>query len=234
MFKKIGKITIKILKYFVIIFFSSSLFFTILYRFVNPPITPLMVIRFCEQSFSKDREVRFKRHYVSINEISSYVPNAAIASEDNRFMQHSGFDYEEIKKAREEAQKGGRKRGASTISQQCAKNVFLYPKHSWIRKGLEVYFTFLIETFWSKERIMEVYLNVIEYGDGIYGVEAASQYYFNKSAQKLSKYESALIVACFPNPFRWNPATPTQYITKRASQISYLMDCIGNVNFNDK
>ena len=228
MLKTITKFTLKVIKYSVVIFIISSLFFTILYRFINPPVTPLMIIRFCEQLFDKDRKVCFKRNYVSFDTMSKHLPNAAIASEDNLFMKHSGFDFAEIKKAREEAKKGGRKRGASTISQQCAKNVFLYPKHSWIRKGLEVYFTFLIETFWNKERIMEVYLNVIEYGDGIYGAEAAAQYYFHKPAKNMSKHEAALMVACFPNPLRWNPANPTQYINKRASQISYLMDCIGN------
>jgi monofunctional biosynthetic peptidoglycan transglycosylase len=221
----------KLLKWFLIIFFGSSVFFTILYRFVNPPITPLLVIRFTEQVFSKDREVRFKRDYVSIDAISPNLVQAAIASEDNRFMQHWGFDLTEIQKAREEAEKGKRNRGASTISQQCAKNVFLYPKHSWLRKGLEVYFTGLIEIFWSKKRIMEVYLNVIEYGDGIYGAEAAAQYYFHKPAAKLTKREASLIIACLPNPLKRNPAKPTKYINKRAAQIRRLMDLNGKTEF---
>jgi len=225
------QIFFKFLKILLILFFGSSIFFTILYRFVNPPITPLMVIRFVEQTFDKDRDVRFKRDYVSIDEISPYLVQAAIASEDNLFLQHRGFDFNEIEKARAEAKQGKRKRGASTISQQCAKNVFLYPKHSWIRKGLEVYFTFLIETCWSKKRIMEAYLNVIEYGDGIYGAEAAAQYYFHKPASKLTKNEASLIIACLPNPLKRNPAKPTKYINKRAAQIRRLMDLNGAVKF---
>ncbi|MDR0874389.1 MAG: monofunctional biosynthetic peptidoglycan transglycosylase [Prevotellaceae bacterium] len=221
----------KFFKWFLIIFFGSSVFFTVLYRFVNPPITPLMVIRFTEQVFSKDRDIRFKRDYVSIDEISPNLVRAAISSEDNRFLQHWGFDLNEIQKARKEAEKGKRNRGASTISQQCAKNVFLYPKHSWLRKGLEVYFTGLIEVFWSKKRIMEVYLNVIEYGDGIYGAEAAAQYYFHKSAAKLTKREASLIIACLPNPLKRNPAKPTKYINKRAAQIRRLMDLNGKTEF---
>ena len=231
MAKKGKNIFWKIIRYSLIIFFGSSLFFTLLYKFVNPPVTPLMVKRYVEQISDNERDVRFKRDYVSIEEISPYLIRAAVASEDNLFLQHRGFDFEQIKKAREEAKKSKRKRGASTISQQCAKNVFLYPSRSWVRKGLEVYFTFLIETFWSKERIMEVYLNVIEYGDGIYGAEAASQYYFNKPAKKLSKREAALMVASFPNPLKRNPAKPTAYLNKRAAQIQRLMDLIGEVRF---
>jgi len=219
----------KFLKIFLLIFFGSSIFFTILYRFVNPPVTPLMTIRFVEQTFGKDRKICFKRDYVSIDEISPYLVQAAIASEDNLFLKHWGFDTKEIKKAREETKKSKRNRGASTISQQTAKNVFLYPKHSWIRKGLETYFTCLIEVFWSKKRIMEAYLNVIEYGDGIYGAEAAAQHYFGKPASKLTKYEASVMIACLPAPLTRNPAKPTKYINKRAAQIRRLMDLNGKV-----
>lgn len=230
----IKKKFIRFIKFGLILFFGSSLFFTLLYRFVNPPITPLMVIRFTEQVFDNDRPIRFKRSYVPMEKISPKLVTAAIASEDNLFLEHWGFDTQQIKKAQEDAERGKKVRGASTISQQCAKNVFLFPQHSWIRKGLEVYFTCLIETFWSKERIMEMYLNVIEYGDGIYGAEAASQFYFHKSAKRLSLREASLMVACFPNPLKRNPAKPTEYLNDRAAHIRDVMSSIGMVNFNKK
>lgn len=151
---------------------------------------------------------------------------AVIASEDNRFAEHNGFDFKEIEKAIKENETRKRKRGASTISQQTAKNVFLWPQSSWLRKGFEVYFTFLIEIFWSKERIMEVYLNSIEMGNGIYGAQAAAKYKFHTTAPKLSKEQSALIAATLPNPIRFDSAHPTPYILKRQKQIMRLMNLI--------
>jgi monofunctional biosynthetic peptidoglycan transglycosylase len=169
----------------------------------------------------------------NIEDISPHMVAAAIASEDNNFLGHGGFDFVAIEDAISEYKQGKRKRqrGASTISQQTAKNVFLWQGRSWVRKGLEVYFTFLIENLWSKERIMEVYLNVIEMGDGIYGVEAAAQAYFHTSAKNLSKWQSALITACYPNPRKRNPAKPSAYIVNRANQIVLLMPKIGNTEF---
>lgn len=159
---------------------------------------------------------------------------AVVASEDNRFRDHHGFDMQAIKKAADYNKKHRRKRGASTISQQVAKNVFLWPARTWIRKGFEVYFTFLIETIWSKKRIMVVYLNVIETGNGIYGVEAASRKYFNKPALKLTRGESALIAACLPNPRKRNPARPTPYLLRRQAKIMDLMRKIGPLEFGKK
>ena len=156
---------------------------------------------------------------------------AVVASEDNLFMQHNGFSFKDIVKAIEHNKKGKRVRGGSTISQQTAKNVFLWPKRSWFRKGLEAYFTVLIEFFWSKERIMEVYLNVIETGDGIYGVQAAAQNYFDKDAKNLSKSQSALIAVCLPNPLKFNPGKPSSYISRRKNQIVSLMGKIEPVKF---
>jgi monofunctional biosynthetic peptidoglycan transglycosylase len=169
----------------------------------------------------------------NIEDISPHMISAAIASEDNNFFGHSGFDFVAIEDAINEYRQGKRRwqRGASTISQQTAKNVFLWQGRSWLRKGLEVYFTFLIENFWSKERIMEVYLNVIEMGYGIYGAEAAAQTYFHTSAKKLDKWQSALITACYPNPRERNPAKPSTYIAKRANQIILLIPKIGNTEF---
>ena len=152
---------------------------------------------------------------------------AVIASEDNRFASHHGFDFVEIKKAVREAENGGRHRGASTISQQTAKNVFLWPSSSWVRKGFEAYFTVLIEFLWSKERIMEVYLNVAEMGKGIFGVEAAAEHHFGTSAAKLTRRQSCLIAACLPNPQKRNAGKPSSYISRRASDIAALESKIG-------
>lgn len=151
---------------------------------------------------------------------------AVIASEDNRFAMHNGFDFIEIKKAMKENEQGRRRRGASTISQQTAKNVFLWPQSSWIRKGFETYFTFLIELFWSKERIMTVYLNSIEMGKGIYGAEAAAKYKFGTTALRLNREQCALIAATLPNPLRFDSARPSPYIIKRKNQILRLMNLV--------
>lgn len=181
-----------------------------------------MVIRSTGQLFH-DEKVTLKHTWVPLKDISKNLPIAVIASEDNRFASHNGFDFVEIQKAIKENEKRKRKRGASTISQQTAKNVFLWPQSSWVRKGLEVYFTFLIELFWSKERIMEVYLNSIEMGKGIYGAEAVAKNHFNTTAKKLSAGQCALIAASLPNPIRFNSGKPSGYLLKRQSQILYLM-----------
>ncbi len=153
------------------------------------------------------------------------MPLAVMAAEDQNFEEHFGFDFKAIKKAGEYNQhhKGKRLKGASTISQQTAKNVFLFPARSWVRKGFEVYFTFLIEVFWSKKRIMEVYLNVIETGEGIYGAEAAAKDYFKKPASRLSIREASLIAAVLPNPRFWNPSKPTPYIQRKSQRIMHFM-----------
>ena len=218
----------KILRYtrnLLIFFFASTLLAVIVYRFMPVYVTPLMVIRSVQQIFSGDKPT-WKHTWVSFDKISPNLPMAVIASEDNRFAEHNGFDFVEIKKAMKENETRKRKRGASTISQQTAKNVFLWPQSSWVRKGLEVYFTFLIELFWPKERIMEVYLNSIEMGKGIYGAQAAAKYKFNTTAAKLSKGQCALIAATLPNPIRFNSAKPSSYILKRQNQILRLMNLV--------
>jgi monofunctional biosynthetic peptidoglycan transglycosylase len=213
----------------IIFFFVSTILTVLIYKFVPVYITPLMVVRSVEQLFGDDK-LSMKKEWVSIEKISPNMVNAVVASEDNLFMSHSGFDFNAIDKAMKRNKRGGRIYGASTISQQTSKNVFLWNKRSWLRKGLEVYFTFLIELCWSKERIMEVYLNVIETGNGIYGVERASQIYFNTQASKLTKAQAALIAVALPNPLRFNPAKPSPYLLKRQGQILRLMGLIGNVN----
>jgi len=230
--KKFRKSFFRFLKYFLIFFFGSSIFFVLLYRFVNPPVTPLMLIRTVQQTFNGEH-LRLKKNWKPLDEISSSLQLAVVASEDNRFLEHSGFDMESIKKARKYNEKmdGKKTRGASTISQQTAKNVFLWPDRTWVRKGLEVYFTFLIETVWGKKRIMEVYLNVIETGNGIYGAEAASQVYFNKPAASLTRSQAALIAAILPNPRRWDPSRPSGYLTGRQQWILWNMANIGKVEY---
>ena len=218
----------KLLRYtrnLLIFFFASTLLAVIIYRFMPVYVTPLMVIRSVQQVFSGDKPT-WKHTWVSFDKISPNLPMAVIASEDNRFAEHNGFDFVEIKKAMKENETRKRKRGASTISQQTAKNVFLWPQSSWVRKGLEVYFTFLIELFWSKERIMEVYLNSIEMGNGIYGAEAVAREHFHKNASKLTPEECALIAASLPNPRKFNSSRPGNYMLKRQKKILYLMKCV--------
>jgi monofunctional biosynthetic peptidoglycan transglycosylase len=215
-----------------IVFLGTSILSVMIYRFMNPPVTPLMVIRMIEQS-SDNQPLKLRKNWVSLDKISPSMPLAVIASEDNLFKEHHGFDMDAIEKAREyNLKKEGKKlRGASTISQQTAKNVFLWPQRSWVRKGLEVYFTVMIELIWGKQRIMEVYLNVIETGKGIYGVEAASRAYFKKSASSLTRGEAALIAAILPNPLKWNPVMPTAYLSGRQQWILWNMGNMGPVNF---
>jgi len=210
-----------IIKWFLIL----SVLSVIAFRFIPIPVTPLMLIRCEEQLLDKNKKVKLKKDWTSLDEMSTAMPLAVIAAEDQNFEEHFGFDFKAIKKAGEynSRHKGKRMKGASTISQQTAKNVFLVPSRSWIRKGFEVYFTFLIEVFWSKKRIMEVYLNVIETGEGIYGAEAAAQEFFHKPAKKLSLREASLIAAVLPNPRKWSPARPTSYIQKKSGRIMYYM-----------
>lgn len=216
----------KLLRVLLLLFFGSSIGAVILFRFVPVPVTPLMIIRAVNPQGTdtqKERERHWQHQWVSYDEISPWMPRAVVASEDGRFYEHHGFDFKEIQNAIDEGKAGKRQRGASTISQQTAKNVFLWPGHSWVRKGLEAYFTVLIELFWSKERIMEVYLNSIEMGAGIYGVEAASQHYFGCTAKKLSKPRAALIALCLPSPLKRDPAHPSSYMRRRQRTIMRYM-----------
>jgi monofunctional biosynthetic peptidoglycan transglycosylase len=214
------------------LYFGSSIFFVILFRFVNPPVTPLMVIRLAQQA-SSGQPLKLEKKWVPLSAISPNLQLAVVAAEDNKFTSHFGFDFEAIDKARSfnERKQGRRVHGASTISQQTAKNVFLWPQRSWLRKGLEAYFTILIETIWGKRRIMEVYLNVIETGDGIYGAEKASLTYFQKPAARLTRGEAASLAAILPDPLRWNPAHPTPYLVNRREWILWNMGNIGSVNY---
>lgn len=216
--KMIIKKVISVIKKLILAFFFISVFSVIVYRFVPVPFTPLMIIKYFEQKESGMQPV-IHHDWVSKKKISNNLKKAVIASEDQRFYDHWGFDLEQIKKATKENTRRKRPRGASTISQQTAKNVFLWPKSSWLRKGLEVYFTGLIEVFWSKDRILEVYLNSIEMGRGIYGAEAVAKYHFNTNAGKLTRNQSALIAATLPNPVRFSSKFPSGYVYRRQGQI---------------
>lgn len=198
----------------------------------NPPITPLMVKRLVEQVKDPDRAVRFERDYVSIDHISQNLVNAVVVSEDGLFMYHNGFDVKQLKMSYIEGKKGRRHRGGSTISMQTAKNCFLPHKHSMVRKAVEAYYTSMIELVWSKKRIMECYLNVIEFGDGIYGCEAAAQHYFGHSAEHLTKREAALLAVCLPTPLRSNPGRPSGYLSRQAGVIQGRMSKYGRINLD--
>ncbi|MCS4435725.1 monofunctional biosynthetic peptidoglycan transglycosylase [Aquiflexum gelatinilyticum] len=225
--KKIFRFIFKIALWFFII----SIGLTLIYRFIPVPVTPLMVIRLWEQAWDEKKDVRLYKDWVSIDNISKHMPQAVYAAEDQKFLEHNGFDWKAMEEAWEKNKKGKRIKGASTISQQTAKNVFLWPSRNLVRKGLEAYFTFLIELIWSKERIMEVYLNVIEMGPGIYGIEAASQTFYNRPASKLTRQQAAMIAAVLPNPIRWSPAKPTGYIRGRQSWILRQMNNLAPIGF---
>lgn len=219
---KIGKRIWKWVRNIFLLLFMFSILQVIILKFIPVFYTPLMFIRMYEQK-KADKEIKLEHKWVSIDKIAQPLMQAVVASEDNRFLTHKGFDFEQIEKAREEAEAGKRVRGASTISQQTAKNVFLWPGKSYFRKGLEAYYTVLIELIWGKKRIMEVYLNSIEMGDGIYGAEAVAKAHFGKFAYELSRNEAALIVATLPNPIRFNSVKPSPYMLRRQSQILSLM-----------
>jgi monofunctional biosynthetic peptidoglycan transglycosylase len=226
MLKKIYRFFRKLMLYF----FIGSVALTIIYRFVPPPFTYLMIQRLVEQKIDGE-DLKLRKDWVSIDEMSPYLVRAVIASEDQHFNEHWGFDIAALQKAYQHNQKSKKVKGGSTISQQVAKNVFLWPGRSYFRKGLEAYFTILIEITWSKKRIMEIYLNEIEMGNGIYGAEATAKKYFRKPAKDLSKRESALIAAVLPNPIRWTPANPNAYIQRRQYRILRAMRYIGKPEY---
>jgi monofunctional biosynthetic peptidoglycan transglycosylase len=217
---KNGNIFLVFTKKILLYFIGFSIAWVLLYRFVNPPITWLII---SETWFSDKPEGLPKRKWIPYEDLSDNLKRAAIAGEDAHFMDHHGFDTKAIQAAYKRNQTGKPKRGGSTISQQTAKNVFLWPHRSWLRKGFETWFTMLIEIFWGKERILEVYLNIIETGDGLFGMESASQFYFNKSAQSLTKRQAALLIAVLPNPIRWKPNAPTPFINRKAATIIRYM-----------
>ncbi len=218
------KVLKRILYWVLALFFGTTILAVVVLRFIPVWITPLMVIRCCQQ-VSEGKDLRMVHHWVPLDKISPSLPVAVIASEDANFLRHHGFDYKAIEHAAERNRKHPEKRklGASTISQQTAKNVFLWPGRSWVRKGFEVYFTTLIELLWSKQRIMEVYLNSIEMGDGIYGADAVAMEHFHTDALNLTRSQCALIAVTLPNPRRFSSKNPSAYMLKRQARIEREM-----------
>jgi monofunctional biosynthetic peptidoglycan transglycosylase len=201
-------------------FVLASIALVIVYRVIDPPLTPLMVIRPLEGIATVDL-IGVNKKWVNIEEVSPALLRSLIAAEDGRFFTHNGVDWKAVDQAQKRNERSGGKKlyGASTITMQCARNVFLWQGRNYVRKALEMYFTYLIEFIWGKKRILEVYINVIEWGDGVYGVEAASEKYFGIPASQLNARQAALLASVLPNPRAWSPATPTAYINRRASMI---------------
>lgn len=209
MWKKIKKI--------IFIIIALNVLFIIWGRFFNPPITVTQLGGLFQYG-------KLNRDYISYDEMGTNVKKAVLASEDQKFFDHNGFDYKAIEKAMKHNEKGKKLRGGSTISQQTAKNVFLWQGRSWIRKGLETVYTFIIEKVWSKDIILERYLNSIEMGQGVFGVEAASEYYFGKSAKNLTKSEAAWIAVILPNPKKYDPNNPSAYLRKKHNWVMRQMN----------
>lgn len=200
----------------------------VLFRFVPIPCSALMVERRIASWFTT-RPYTSRHRWVPLERISPFMGLAVIAAEDQNFPSHCGFDWKAIEKALEHNERSHRKRGASTLTQQTAKNLFLWSNRSWIRKGFEAWFTLLLEMGWPKRRILEVYLNIVEFGEGIYGVEAASQHFFRKPAQRLSPSEAALLAAVLPNPHRYDAAAPSPYVHARKAWILAQMRQLGGL-----
>jgi monofunctional biosynthetic peptidoglycan transglycosylase len=211
-------------------FFGSSLFFVVLFKFVPVPFTPLMIIRVIENNLA-GKEIYFSHDWEPIENISVNLQKAVIASEDGMFLSHNGFDFRAMQKAYKNNERGRRIKGGSTISQQTAKNVFLWQGRSYLRKGLEAYFTVLIELIWGKERIMEVYLNSIEMGNGVYGAQAATQHWYRKDAKSLTKMQAAGIAAILPNPRKYSATSSSSYINRRKDKIVRIMRHIGKIEY---
>ncbi|MGE3608980.1 MAG: monofunctional biosynthetic peptidoglycan transglycosylase [Bacteriovoracaceae bacterium] len=224
------KKTRNVLLWTIAAFFGSSILTVFIYKWMPVYVTPLVVLRTIEYGLD-GKWVPINKDWVSIDEISPHLQKAVIASEDPKFLSHNGFDFEAIAKALDANKRRKVKMGASTITQQTAKNVFLYPSRTYLRKGLEAYFSVLIENIWGKKRILEVYLNVIELGPGIYGAEAASQYFWKKPASKLALGEAQLFAAILPNPRKWNPKRPTNFVLRRRNFIRRNLVLLGHSYF---
>jgi monofunctional biosynthetic peptidoglycan transglycosylase len=211
-------------------FFGISLFFVVLFKFVPVPFTPLMVIRYFENK-AAGKEIYFSHNWEPIEKISMNLQKAVIASEDGTFLSHNGFDFIAMQKAYKSNERGRKIKGGSTISQQTAKNVFLWQGRSYVRKGLEAYFTVLIELVWGKKRIMEVYLNSIEMGDGVYGAYAATEHWYRKDASSLTMTQAAGIAAILPNPRKYKATSSSSYINNRKTKIVRIMRHIGKIEY---
>jgi len=201
------------------------------FRWIPPPTSAFMLKRHFEGLFHGKSAVAVRYRWVDMDKISPYVPLAMVASEDQKFPYHWGFDFEAITDAVENNLKGGRLRGASTITQQVAKNLFLWSGRSFVRKGLEAYFTVMLELLWSKNRILEVYLNIAEFGDGIYGVRSAAETLYRKRPSGLTRSESAILAAVLPNPRKLKVLDPSAFVTERAGWIERQMEQLGGIGY---
>lgn len=222
---------LRLVVYISIFLLTFSLSQVLLLRFIPVMVTPLKVIRYVENFPEKGMAVDSK--WVPISSISTDMQQAVIATEDNNFLIHNGFDWDAIDKARESNRQGKRLRGASTISQQTAKNVFCTHDRTWLRKGIEAYYTVLIEMFWPKQRIMEVYLNVIETGKNMYGVEAPARKVYDKTADELNRYEASMIATVLPNPIKMKLVAPSNYMVRRAAQVRTLMNLLPPLDYEN-
>lgn len=211
--------------------FLISVAWVLVYRWVAPPATLHMLKRRAEAGAAGKDDPSIKYKFVSLEEMSPQLPLAVVASEDQKFLEHNGFDFDAISDAFKRNQKGGRVRGGSTISQQVAKNVFLWHGRSYLRKAVEAYFTVLIEVLWGKQRILEVYLNIAEMGDGVFGVEAASQAYFKKPASEVGRWEASLLAAVLPNPVKYSARKPSGYVLSRRVWIARAMGRLGGTTY---
>ncbi len=210
-----------------LVFVTASVLQVAVLRFIDPPLTAFMISRYIEAWSEGDRSFALAYDWRDADRISQQLPLALVAAEDQNFPTHSGFDFKAIEKARAHNAKGRKVRGASTISQQLAKNLFLWRGRSWVRKGLEVWYTVLIEAMWPKQRIIEVYANVIEYGDGVYGAQAAARRFFGKDASRLTAAEAARLAAVLPNPRKYSVAKPGPYVQRRSRSIERQMRALG-------
>ena len=225
--RKLTRFLLKVILWF----FGLSLFFVIFFKFVPVPFTPLMVIRAIENKVA-GKEAFFSHDWEPLENISMNLQKAVIASEDGTFLKHNGFDFVAMQKAYKSNERGRRIKGGSTISQQTAKNVFLWQGRSYLRKGLEAYFTVLIEIIWGKERIMEVYLNSIEMGNGVYGAQAAAQHWYRKDASSLTPMQAAGIAAILPNPRKYSATSSSSYINRRKAKIVRVMRTVGKIDYS--
>jgi monofunctional biosynthetic peptidoglycan transglycosylase len=223
---KLTRFLFKILLWFI----GLSIFFVVVCKFLPVPFTPLMVIRAIENK-AAGKENYFSHDWEPLENISVNLQKAVIASEDGTFLKHNGFDFTAMQKAYKSNERGRRIKGGSTISQQTAKNVFLWQGRSYLRKGLEAYFTVLIETIWGKKRIMEVYLNSIEMGDGVYGAQAAAEHWYRKEAANLTPQQAAGIAAILPNPRKYKATSSSSYINNRKAKIVRIMRHVGKLEY---
>jgi len=215
----------------VLTLFLMSIAWVLLYKWIDPPATLHMIKRRAEAGKEGKADPTINHTFVSLEEMSEQLPLAVVASEDQLFLQHHGFDVEAILDAFKRNRKGGNIRGGSTISQQVSKNVFLWHGRSYLRKAVEAYFTVLIELIWGKERIMEVYLNIAEMGDGVFGVEAASQLYFKKSAKAIGRQQAALLAAVLPNPIKYSAKNPSGFVLRKRGRIARAMGRLGGITY---